>query len=73
MKNMNTLSAIPRIKRLADRFGTPMIDVTFIGEGVVFKYKVGDTDMSYTYADTPKGIESEIERWNNLLAIIDTP
>lgn len=64
---MDNLKDIPKIKKLADKFGNPMDNVEFIGEGVVFTYKVGGTTSSYRYSNTQRGIQEEIERFTRLL------
>lgn len=46
-----------------------MVDVNFVGEGIVFTYKVGKTIVPYKYSDVDRGIQEEIERLTRLLNI----
>lgn len=66
---MKYVGKIPKIKRLADRFGTPLKSVEFVGNGVRFLYVVGGTVHDHYYSDADRGIEEEIERLERLLAI----
>lgn len=66
---MGSLKDIPKIDRLARKFGNPLQDVTFIGEGVRFTYKVGNSTLEKNYGSVEKGIQEEIKRLEGLLAI----
>ena len=66
---MKNLDKIPKIKRLAEKFGTPLEDVQFVGDGVVISYKVGSKKLSHKYSDADRGIEEEVIRLEQLLAI----
>lgn len=66
---MNNLPLIPRLKKLAERFGTPLKSVDFVGNGVVFHYDVNNTNLQKSYSNADRGIEEELERLERLLTI----
>lgn len=66
---MANISKISKITRLAKRFGNPLIDAELINNGIIFRYRVGNTVSEYRYSDTDRGIEEEIERLEKLLAV----
>jgi hypothetical protein len=66
-KKVNTrgISEIPKIKKLAEKRGTPLIDVTFGKKKntVRFSYKtVGTGVIVFFYMNRDKGIQRELTR-----------
>jgi hypothetical protein len=66
---MTNLNKLPKITKLASKFGTPLIDAEFVGDGITFRYKVGNTVSDYHYNNVDRGIEEEIGRLERLLAV----
>lgn len=66
---MTNISKIPQVTKLARQFGTPLIGAEFIGNGIIFRYKVGETVSDYRYNDADRGIQEEIIRLERLLAV----
>ena len=67
---MTNLNKLPKITKLAKQFGTPLVNAEFIGDGITFHYKVGDTVSDYHYNSVDRGIEEEIIRLERLLAVV---
>jgi len=66
---MNNLDKIPTLTKLARKFGTPLDEYNFIGDGIQFVYRVGETQFFKEYTDADKGIELEIERIKRFIEV----
>ena len=66
---MKNLDNITKIKKLAKQFGTPLISVDFIGNGMIFYYQIGDTVYPHNYSNADKGLEEELTYLENLSKI----
>jgi hypothetical protein len=66
---MKNLKDINKIKRLAEKFNTPIDNVEFVGDGIVFTYKIGFQKVTHSYSDADRGIQEEVIRLRQLLAI----
>ena len=66
---MTDFGKVQDIRKLANKFGTPLVDAEFIGEGVTFYYNVKGTTHSHSYSNADRGLEEEVIRLERLLAI----
>lgn len=60
--SVKNLPQIPKLRRLANRLGTPLYSVEFFGNGVQIVYRVGDTFNSVSGEDADKCIDDEVKR-----------
>lgn len=56
------LGSINKIKRLANKKGTPLIKVSFNRKSIHFEYKSGVGVIGFSYSSRSKGIAGEIRR-----------
>ena len=61
--NEKGLRDLPKIKKLADKKGTPLLDVSFgKGKSIHFKYKVGYGVIGFSYSSVLQGMAKELAR-----------
>ena len=64
---MGQIKDISKIKKKAEEFGNPLAYTEFIGDGIVFVYRVGDGTISHSYNNLSRGIDEEIAWLERLL------
>lgn len=60
--NNRGLSQISKIRKLANKKGTPLLEVNFRKKSIHFQYKSGFGVIGFSYPSIQKGIVGELRR-----------